>query len=156
MSENIDLLLSAYNLGQLEKVPSEFFCQTRDVFRARHDRWFNILQREIGVAKSGLILTIIGEVGNNSYDHNLGHWQNLPGLCFYPEKGTVLLFDCGRGIEASLSGAGFKFENEQSYLKAALTQRITGRAPEKRGNGLKVSLQAVKDLNIDFRNLYEN
>jgi hypothetical protein len=150
MSENIDDLLTAYNLGELEKVKSDFFCQTRDVFRARHDRWFNILQKEIGVSKAGLILTIIGEVGNNSYDHNLGHWQTLPGLCFYQEKGFALLFDCGRGIEASLSGAGFKFENEKSYLNAALTQRITGRAPERRGNGLKVSLEAVESLDISF------
>lgn len=149
-SSHIDFLLNAYNLGKIESVPSEFFCKTRDVFRARHDRWFNQLQREVGVEKAGLILTIIGEVGNNSFDHNLGHWQDMPGLCFYTEQGFVLLFDCGRGIEASLAGAGFVFENENSYLTAALTQRITGRAPERRGNGLKVSLEAVKVLDVGF------
>ena len=150
MSENIDHLLTAYNLGELEKVKSDFRCETRDVFRARHDRWFNQLEKEIGVSKAALILTVIGEVGNNCYDHNLGHWNDLPGLCFYQEKGFALLFDCGRGIEASLSSAGFKFDSEKSYLMAALTQRITGRAPERRGNGLKVSLEAVESLGIGF------
>ncbi len=150
MQEEIKSLLLCYQKGAIEQVFSDYYCSTRDVFRARHDRWFNHLLKVMPIEKAAKLLTIVGEVGNNSFDHNLGHWQNAPGLCFYPQKDFVILFDCGRGIQASLKDAGFKFETDDDFFNAALTQRITGRAPERRGNGLKVSLAAVSELNIGF------
>lgn len=143
-------LIDIYNTGDISDIDSSLYCATRDVFRARHDKWYTTLSEKIGIPKAAQLLTIVGEVGNNSYDHNLGHWQSSPGLCFYSEHKSVLLFDQGRGIKSSLSGAGHLFENESEYLKAALTQRITGRAPERRGNGLKVSLKIAESLNISF------
>lgn len=143
-------LIETYCHSDIGQVPGDYYCATRDVFRARHDKWFNQQTKNIGVVKAAQLLTIIGEVGNNSFDHNLGHWQNSPGLCFYTEQGVILLYDQGRGIEKSLSAGGHKFASSAEYLSAALTQRITGRAPERRGNGLKVSLRMVEELKIDF------
>lgn len=143
-------LLNIYCSGDISKIPSDYYCATRDVFRARYDKWFITESKRIGIEKAAQLLTIIGEVGNNSYDHNLGHWQNSPGLCFYFKQEYILLYDQGRGIEESLSSAGHSFSSSAQYLDAALTQRITGRAPERRGNGLKVSLNMVNALKIDF------
>jgi len=46
---------------------------------------------------SSLIVAITGEIGNNSFDHNLGKWPDEPGVFFGYDiaKGTVVLADRG-------------------------------------------------------------
>lgn len=142
--------IEAYSSADTSKVESAFLCLNRAEFAARNYRWFNNIKIKIGEEQAAKLLSIIGEIGNNCYDHNLGHWQNQPGLCFYNESGLVLIFDNGQGIQSSLTAGGHKFQNENDFLNAALTQRITGRAPENRGNGLKLVLKFVNELDIQF------
>lgn len=142
--------IQAYTQAKTENIEADFICESRDVFRARSERWFRSLIPVVGVDKSAQLLTIVGEIGNNCYDHNLGRWQDRPGLCFFYVPGLALIFDNGQGIYASLSLAGYKFESEKAFLNAALTERITGRKPESRGNGLKLVMKYVNELQIEF------
>ena len=45
---------------------------------------------------------MIGEIGNNCFDHNLGFWKDQPGCYFHDEFDsagvTVGLADRGRGM----------------------------------------------------------
>lgn len=108
----------------------DFFCTSRDIFQARVDSF---------VYRTGKYLqaAIIGEIGNNTFDHN---WdfdkEHIRGTYFDPDNELVILADFGRGIRTSLSAVK-KFENDLEALKTAFTEPISGRAPEQRGNGLK-------------------
>ena len=46
------------------------------------------------------IVTIVGEIGNNAFDHNLGTWRDEAGLYFYYDISSrlVVLADRGLGI----------------------------------------------------------
>lgn len=86
-----------------------------------------------------LISAITGEIGNNSFDHNLGNWPDIPGIFFaYDlERRQVVLADRGQGILQTLKRVKPELANDQEALKTAFTETISGRAPEARGNGLK-------------------
>jgi hypothetical protein len=128
---------------------SSFHCPTRDVFEGRLARLPELVQRQAGASReeSFLMAAVAGEIGNNSFDHNLGHWQHEPGLhfgfwCVGPEV-SLLLADHGRGVYASLSAVHKHIADEQSALELAFHKKISGRFPEQRGNGLKFVRQIV-------------
>lgn len=110
----------------------DYFCVSRDIFQARVDTFVNRTNRYLESA-------IIGEIGNNTFDHN---WdfdkEHVRGTYFNYEfiNGIVVLADFGRGIRESLSLVK-KFADDLEALKSAFTEEISGRAPEQRGNGLK-------------------
>ncbi len=115
-------------------------CETRDVFFARLNRI--ALMEEQGIPKNELplIISIIGEIGNNCFDHNLGQWHDSPG-CWFEIQVTrlrlwILIADRGQGIFRSLSGVA-QLKNDQDAMEKAFKEHISGRMPEKRGNGLK-------------------
>lgn len=90
---------------------------------------------------ASLIVSLIGELTNNCFDHNLGYWLDVPGCCVsWSAANNVLTFfiaDRGRGIVETLRPvAGEKLAPEE-VLRIAFEKVITGRAPENRGNGLK-------------------
>lgn len=121
---------------------SEYYCQTRDVFQARMDRLVSNLLREKNIHEEAayVISAMAGEIGNNSFDHNLGKWPDVPGIFFgyvISEKIEIVLADRGQGILATLQKAKPELANDIEALKTAFLERISGRAPEKRGNGLK-------------------
>lgn len=95
-----------------------------------------------------LILSSLGEVGNNCFDHNLGYWQDEPGCLLIRETNYAIICDRGRGIKQSLSSVYHLTKEDKNYISIAFTKIITGRAPEKRGNGLKFVRSNVLKCNL--------
>lgn len=120
----------------------DFFCLTRDIFQARIDSYALRTTKYLESA-------IIGEIGNNTFDHNFDYAEGyLRGTYLNLEEieNTVILADFGRGIRKSLEKV-YQAKDDKDAIEIAFTQRISGRAPEQRGNGLKFVLENVKDKN---------
>ena len=129
-------------------LPSGFYCSDISVFQARLIKLENELGKMKRLGKTfPLISAIVGEIGNNSFDHNLGNWPDIPGIFFSYDikKGEIVLADRGQGILATLKKVKPELTNHQDALYSAFTEIISGRAPEYRGNGLKF----VKDVVIN-------
>lgn len=110
----------------------DYFCTSRDIFQARMDSYVYRTNKYLQSA-------IIGEIGNNTFDHNWDFDKNHVRGCYLDlnaTDGTIVLADFGRGIKNSLSRVRY-FDNDLDALKTAFTEEISGRAPEQRGNGLK-------------------
>lgn len=117
----------------------EYFCETRDIFQARLEHFQANLMKEINSNFASLISAIAGEIGNNSFDHNLGNWPDILGVYFaysFSQK-KVVLADRGLGILSTLKRALPNLSNHTEALKIAFTETVSGRFPESRGNGLK-------------------
>jgi len=124
----------------------DFYCSTSDRFKTRHERMAheidaNPVLKEI----ASLISSAAGEIGNNSYDHNLGNWPDVVGTFFAYNLGkhVVVLADRGVGIFATLSRVKPSLKTDEEALNVAFTEFITGRMPEHRGNGLKYVRDAI-------------
>ena len=127
---------------------SDFYCQDSSIFQARLIKLENELSKLKRLGKTfPLISAITGEIGNNSFDHNLGNWPDVPGIFFSYDlkKGKIALADRGQGVLKTLKKVKPKLKNHQDALDTAFTEIISGRAPEYRGNGLKF----VKDVVIN-------
>lgn len=122
------------------ELPSSLYCKTSDIFSARLQH-FGIEIENISEIKDifPLIIAITGEIGNNSYNHNIYNWPDIPGTFFGYDltKRVIVLADRGQGILKTLKRVLPKLKNDQDALRVAFTEYITGRAPEERGNGLK-------------------
>lgn len=119
---------------------SDFYCPNIFVFQARLTRLENELSKLERISKIfPLISAITGEIGNNSFDHNLGNWPDVLGIFFAWDlnKRKIVLADRGQGILATLKKVKPELTNHQDALRTAFTEMISGRAPEYRGNGLK-------------------
>lgn len=126
---------------------SDAYCQTRDVFQARLEQFQSKLSRIAPLDTVSLITAIAGEIGNNSFDHNLGNWPDMPGIYFsYAIRNRkVVLADRGQGIFTTLKRVRPELTRAGEALKVAFTETISGRYPETRGNGLKF----VRSIIID-------
>lgn len=128
------------------EIPAKFYCSNRAVFEARLAKMLEELSH-IDEYKDtfSFIVAIAGEVGNNSFDHNLGNWPDEPGVFFgYDINGRkVVLADRGIGILESLKRVRPNLATHESALTTAFTEVVTGRAPEDRGNGLKFVKNSV-------------
>jgi len=95
-----------------------------------------------------ILSAIIGEIGNNSFDHNLGSWPKVRGTILgYVSKNSfvkIVLADQGQGILDTLKKVKPELKNDKEALKVAFTEIVSGRAPESRGNGLKFVKQSIK------------
>lgn len=118
---------------------SNMYCQTRDVFQARLETFQAGLNRISPLTIVSLVTAVAGEIGNNSFDHNLGNWPDIPGIFFAYSMRTrkVVLADRGLGILATLKRVRPELTSADEALKTAFTETISGRFPETRGNGLK-------------------
>ena len=125
----------------------DVYCQTRDVFQARLEKLQSSLQMS-------LLSAIAGEIGNNSFDHNLGNWPDTTGIYFSYDLGkrVIVLADRGQGILATLRRVRPALINDGDALKTAFTETISGRFPEARGNGLKFVRDVVVEnpFTLDF------
>jgi len=99
-----------------------------------------------------LIVLIAGEIGDNSFAHNLGKWPDTAGIFFgYDfEKRIVVLADRGLGILETLRQVRPELPSHVAAVEVAFTEFISGRAPEKRGNGLKLVREVVIDQPFDL------
>jgi anti-sigma regulatory factor (Ser/Thr protein kinase) len=139
-----------------EEIPSEFlYFQNSADFRVGLDRLtkqmvnLNIPKEEVAI-----ISAVVGEIGNNSFDHNLGNWPNQPGILFVfdEKKRTIVIADRGLGVLTTLKKIRPKLASYAEALKVAFSEVVTSRAPEPRGNGLKFVRQVVasQDFILDF------
>lgn len=130
------------------ELPIRFYCSNSAVFQTR------IIQMEVlleGVKELTdifpLIVAVAGEIGNNSFDHNLGSWPDTPGIFFAYDinKRSIVLADRGLGVLATLKRVKPKLETDEQALRVAFTEVLSGRAPESRGNGLKFVRKIVAE-----------
>jgi len=148
-------LATDWILGPAREPESEFYCPTSTEFKGRLPR----LQSALGELPDlkeyfPLIVAIVGEIGNNSFDHNLGNWPDVSGIFFSYDvnKRQIALADRGQGILRTLKRVRPGIKNDEDALRIAFTEVISGRAPEARGNGLKFVLEVVlsRSIELDF------
>jgi len=133
--------------------PGTFYCQTSSIFNARLTKMQYALMQKPGFEKLySLIVLVAGEIGDNSFAHNLGKWPDTAGIFFgYDlEKQIIVLADRGLGILETLRQVRPELPNHVVAVTVAFTEFISGRAPEKRGNGLKLVREVITDQPIDL------
>lgn len=139
--ENITILAKEWAINHSPTaIPASFYCETNDFFSARLQSFSIQLERIMELKKIfPLIIAIIGEIGNNSYNHNIGNWPDVPGIFFAYDlnQRQIVLADRGQGILKTLGRVIQTLRTDEEALKIAFTKYISGRAPEDRGNGLK-------------------
>ncbi len=126
--------------------PGTFYCPTSSIFNARLTKMEMMLMQKPGFEKLYSLITLItGEIGDNSFAHNLGKWPDTSGIFFgYDlDKRIIVLADRGLGILETLRQVRPELSNHVEAVKVAFTEFISGRAPEKRGNGLKVVREVI-------------
>lgn len=143
-----DLLKMAYDWATSgSEIPDRFYCSNSSIFQSRLVRLEeSLMNTEKTVKNFSLIIAVAGEIGNNSYDHNLGNWPDVPGIFFGYDvnKGIIVLADRGLGVLSTLSRVRPELKNHQDAVKMAFTEIISGRAPEARGNGLKFVRRVIE------------
>ena len=138
-------------------VPSpDQYCATRDVFSARIERMAYELTKVPTLRYLTPLITIVaGEIGNNSFDHNIGNWPDLPGIYFYYSifDRYLVMADRGVGVLHTPPRVPPHLQTHQDALWLAFTERISGRDPEARGNGLKLTRKVVTEnpLRLTFQ-----
>lgn len=134
----------------------EFYCPNIAVFQTRFMR----LEKDLASFKElretyPLIIAAVGEIGNNSFDHNLGNWPDVPGIFFAYDfkKREIALADRGQGIFTTLKRVKPEMTDDAQALSVAFTEIISGRAPEARGNGLKFVRKSIplSGINLSFQ-----
>lgn len=131
-----------------EKDQKDYLCETRDVFQARLD---GLLTRLLKQFKSSseipAFVAVAGEIGNNCFDHNLGQWKKSVGAWFdyhiNASGAWIVIADRGVGVRATLKRVVPSLKTAQQALDVAFHQVISGRSPERRGNGLKFVREVV-------------
>lgn len=158
--KNIEKLAWEWTETKLNEVDiaSDYYCQTRDIFQAKLDKMLRgFLQiKGLNEGNSYILSAIAGEIGNNSFDHNLGNWRDVPGIFFAYEISEneirIILADRGQGVLKTLKKAKPELKSDAEALKTAFMERISGRTPENRGNGLKFVRENVeaREMHLDF------
>lgn len=133
-----------------------FYCPNSLIFQSRVMKLEKNLSHLAGLEKTfPLISAIVGEIGNNSFDHNLGNWTDIPGIFFAYDldKKEIILADRGQGILKTLQRVRPQLSSDEQALMVAFSEIISGRAPEARGNGLKFVKKIIvtNDLKLFFR-----
>ncbi|NCU42282.1 MAG: hypothetical protein EOM19_06225 [Candidatus Moranbacteria bacterium] len=142
------MFLDKYVCGEKDdlSVQEIVHCKTQDEFGGRLHRFINIFQNfGMSVDQSRYITTILGELGNNVFDHNWGNWssdftgciilaQRYGGL---HQKIQIIVADFGSGFLTSLHPAYPELNDDLSAIEKGLSG-FTGRIGEQRGNGLKM------------------
>lgn len=136
--------------GSKQWIANEEYCATRDVFHARSERMLRDFKKIMDENLAYLLIGVIEEIGNNSFDHNLGRWRDAPGVFFGLDQKTraIVIADRGIGVFATLTRVRPKIFDDAEALRVAFTERVSGREPERRGNGLKFVKKVVEDNNI--------
>ena len=133
--------------------PGTFYCQTSSIFNARLTKMEYALMQKPGFEKLySLIVLVTGEIGDNSFAHNLGKWPDTAGIFFGYDLNNriIVLADRGLGVLETLRQVRPELPNHVSAVEVAFTEFVSGRAPEKRGNGLKLVREVVTDNPIDL------
>ena len=134
----------------------QFYCQNSGIFQSRLVKMEELLiKNKESKDLFSLLTSITGEIGNNSYDHNLGQWPDTPGIFFGYDLGKkqIILADRGIGVLETLKRVRPGLKDHQEALKTAFTEIISGRKPEARGNGLKYVRSVISNnpINLIFQ-----
>lgn len=154
-NDNIkDLALGWCAADNPNTLPGDYYCAGRDEFGARVDNLSADLRANAKMDDGDIymVAAVVGEIGNNSFDHNIGNWPDVPGVFFGWSIGDssvqIILADRGQGVMATLKKIKPEISSHKEALKTAFFERISGRAPENRGNGLKFVREGVKAMKI--------
>ena len=134
----------------------QFYCQNSGIFQTQLVKMEKLMLLDKDAKPLFSLLTsIAGEIGSNSYDHNLGQWPDLPGIFFGYDlrKKQIVLADRGIGILETLKRVIPDLRDHEDALRVAFTEIISGRKPEARGNGLKYvrSVISKNPINLTFQ-----
>ncbi|MBU0625723.1 helix-turn-helix domain-containing protein [Patescibacteria group bacterium] len=128
------------------ELPEDFYCPNSELFRIRLEKMAVMLDRNDSTKEiSSLVTSVAGEIGNNSFDHNIGNWPDILGSFFAYDLGKriLVLADRGRGIKKTLQVVRPNIVDDAEALRVAFTEIVTGRSPEHRGNGLKYARKVI-------------
>lgn len=154
ISEDIFSLAKEWAFKSMATKPDDnFFCLDSSTFQVKLYRLETALQKITKLEKDfSFISSIVGEIGNNSFDHNLGSWPDVRGIFFAYDlhKGQIALADRGQGILTTLKRARPALINDSEALLTAFTEKVSGRFPENRGNGLKYVKKVLVDIKKDI------
>jgi hypothetical protein len=154
ITDNAFTLAQKWAGNKEPKDPPKFiYCPNSSVFQARLPKLRNDLIKNFGDNPIfSLLIAMVGEIGNNAFDHNIGNWPDVPGLlfCFNLNKREIVLADRGQGILKTLGRAVPELNTDEEALNIAFTQVVSGRSPESRGNGLKFVRKVVEKTPIDL------
>ena len=134
------------------ELPPEYYCELPDRFTSRVTKMGMELQGDVRFSEEldSLITLVASEIGDNSFAHNVGNWPDSPGA-FYAydlRKRVIVIADRGRGVKATLRQVRPSIATDMEALKVAFTEIISGRNPEKRGQGLKVVLKVLESREV--------
>ncbi len=131
----------------------DFYCSTSDRFKTRHERMAHEMDLNQSWQKfASLISSAAGEIGHNSFDHNLGNWPDVAGTFFAYDLGkrVIVLADRGVGVLATLRLVRPDLKADEDALRVAFTEIISSRMSEHRGNGLKYVKDALMKAGADL------
>jgi len=136
--------------GNSQFLGFDTLCSTRDLFQARLEKLLHDLLKITSENAAYLLVAIVGEIGNNAFDHNLGNWRDVAGLVFDIDLAgrEIILSDRGQGVLATIKRVKPDVKNDEDALRIAFTKVISGRFPEQRGNGLKFVKKVVVENNF--------
>ncbi len=143
--------------AQPPELPSEYYCERPDRFTSRLEgKMIPVLQgADVPEDILSLLVQAAGEIGDNSFAHNGANWPDVPGIFFAYDtnKRVIVLADRGQGVRATLSRVRPDLETDSDALRVAFTEIVSGRSPEKRGNGLKVVRRVAESgpIGLEYR-----
>ncbi|MBI2628205.1 MAG: MerR family DNA-binding transcriptional regulator [Candidatus Niyogibacteria bacterium] len=136
--------------AQPPEIPTDYYCEQQARFMSRLEKMGLLLAHAdtVGEKAASLLTTVAGEIGDNSFMHNIGSWPDIPGIFFAYDIGkrVIVLADRGQGVRKTLSRVRPNIKTDVEALRVAFTEIVSGREPEKRGNGLKV-VRRIIELN---------
>ena len=141
IKDNIKTIISDIESASMRN-DSDLFSKTRDVFQARVDTYTSRTNKFLEAA-------VIGEIGNNTFDHNLDYDSNHQRGAFfsYTEDGnSVVLAYFGEGVRKTINRVK-SVENDLDALQLVFNESISSRSLEKRGNGLKFVSNSIISQN---------
>ena len=140
--------------AQPPELQSEHYCERQDRFTSRLEKMGLLLLQTKSVGENivSLITSVTGEIGDNSFMHNVGNWPDVHGIFFAYDcnKRIIVLADRGQGVRKTLSRVRPNIQSDTEALRIAFTEIVSGRAPEKRGNGLKVVRRIIESTPISL------
>lgn len=157
MDKSKQIVQNVFDWNKLlaKEVPDvEEYSQTRDVFQARHDKLAKEFERATHNTKLAYLLSAaIGEIGNNSFDHNFGNWPDIPGV--YCEinlrEKIICLADRGNGVFYTIRRVRPEIKDDIEALRVAFTEIVSGRPTENRGNGLKFVKRVIGECKLKLK-----
>lgn len=139
----IEAIVEFFATARVGKANDVWHSKTRDELQARLSSWLDYFFIRLGATEESAVMlsAVLGELGNNAFDHNLGQWKDEIGCIIgFLDLGSMLraaVADRGQGIIASLENSLSTKVSSDEVVRIAFEERISGRAPERRGNGLK-------------------